>query len=327
MARNDVVGRLHVAKVDQFARQDAPLDPPRVGIDKAFPIARRLQHNGGGLREFPLLAQHPGLREEIAGGALAFRHRLNQLGRRPFAADRSAPGVGQRFRSRQAGNALRRIDALGIKHALHADTVICGRDQAAKLADDRRLVGGVELFRSPEGGEPGKRRFGVAQRHLCASKQDNAFDGLRPGAAEGAKNGLWIGFLGVERALAIAAQRCRAGPAGKGPGGCGDVGGRHAPSHGNSPGEDLPVEAGLGQPVADIARLAGVSRRQRVEAALQWGHAFGSRQSRAGHGDCRRGPAVDAQSKRRRRDDGDCGAKQRETVGTDMAYDVFHSRS
>ena len=60
---------------------------------------------------------------------------------------------------------------------------------------------------------------------------------------------------------------------------------RSPPVHGDGPGENVVVEAGCGQAVANAARLADGSLGQRVEAAFQSGYAAGSRKAGVGHGD------------------------------------------
>ena len=165
MRGGDPVGGLHVALVDQLARQHTALGPPRVGIDQCGAVARRLQHDCGGLGEFLLLAQIFGLGEEIAGRALARRAPpSSSLPAVLVAANDCRPGIGQLLGAGKPGHALRRFDALGIEHALHAEAVVGGGDDAAELLDDRRFVRGVQLFRAPERRQHGARRIGVAER-------------------------------------------------------------------------------------------------------------------------------------------------------------------
>ena len=70
MRRDEPVGGLDVAMVDKLARQHPPLGPPFIGIDQRGLVARRLQHDCGGLGELLGAPQIFGLGEEIAGRAL-----------------------------------------------------------------------------------------------------------------------------------------------------------------------------------------------------------------------------------------------------------------
>ena len=212
MRGNDPVGGLHVALVDQFARQHAALDPPGIGIDQRGAVRRRLQHDRGGVRKLLLLAQIFGLREDIAGRTLRGRHGLQQLGRVLVATEAAAQASASGCAPARLGHPLRRIHPVGIEHPLHAETVVGGRDDGAEFLDDRRLSFGFQLLGAPERRKHRARRLGVAKRHVGAGQDDDAFEGLRLAAVEGCTTVCGDRVLAVERALAVLAQGVGARP-------------------------------------------------------------------------------------------------------------------
>ena len=55
---NDLIGGVDITKVEQLAGEHAPLAPPLVGILPRHRIARRCEHQPGGLRN-PIVAKQP----------------------------------------------------------------------------------------------------------------------------------------------------------------------------------------------------------------------------------------------------------------------------
>ena len=329
MRRNDAVGGLHVALIEQFARQDAALHPPRIGIDEGSAVRRRLQHDRGGLRKFLLPAQISGFGERVAGRTQIGRDGLEQAGRGLFAADRGGPRIRERFCAGEFSHSARRGDAFGIEHALHAKTVIRRRDDGAEFPDDQGFLPGVEFLGAPERGKHRARGLDLPKRRVRAGEQHDALERLRRGAAKGCHDRPRIGILPVERALAVLAQRSPARPSFERDGGCRYFAARHvfAAFHRDRPGEDVPVEAGFRQAVADGARRADIILGQCIEAAFQPGNAIGNREACFRHYDRGGRLGIQARAYGHRRRQGERCGDERKTMVAHGAHGVDHSLS
>ena len=273
MCRDQLVGGLDVAVVDQLARQHAPVRPPFVGIDQCILVARRLEHDISRLSELLGAPQIFGFGEEIAGRALRRRHRIEQLAGVLVVAQHRGPGVGERLGAGQFGHALCRFRAFRVEHALHAEAMVGDRKNRAELLDDGRFVGRFELLGAPERRQHGARRVGLVQRQMRAGKHLHALDRLRLAIGEGRDHRLRIRLLAIESALAVVAQRLGARPLRENLRRLGDLGARYGrvAAHGDRPGQYVPVERIILERLALAARLVDVAGRQRIEPGLERG--------------------------------------------------------
>ena len=129
------ISQFEVAEVEQFARDEPPLDPPLIDVVQLRGIARRGCHQATGLVDFVAAAQPLNAAEDVTGVALAgCRHRFQQRLGVALFVDNSGARLGDRqlhgvevMRGAQSG-----VIVLGIEPRVHADLVVGRRDQAGE---------------------------------------------------------------------------------------------------------------------------------------------------------------------------------------------------
>ncbi len=267
----DAIGGLHVSVVGQFARQDAPLQPPCVCVDDGSAVGRRLEHDGGCVGKLLLPPQQLRVREGITGRALRRGNGLEQRSCVLLAPNDCRPGLGQLFGVGEARYPVSRVDALGIEHPFHPGAVVGDLKDGAELLDDTQFVARLELLGAPEWRKHGPRFADLAKGRMRPREEEHAFHCLRRAVSEGGDGLSGLELLAIERSLAVAPQRACTWPGFQHRGRCGDVGARHvvAAPHGDRPNENAMFQAGFGKAVAYFARYCGSTLRQRVEPALQ----------------------------------------------------------
>ncbi len=135
-AVGDLVGGPRVTKIEQFACDQSPLDPPLVGIDERIRVARGRQHPLRGILDLVRVAQVQNQAEYVSGIVLRL---LRYGGQQILGVARLAVHGGARPRNRD----IRGIEVLrcphrrfivpDIKPRIHARLVVGRRDQSREF--------------------------------------------------------------------------------------------------------------------------------------------------------------------------------------------------